>query len=224
MASSSGLAPTSSTSSQEGRKSPLTLNRDELATTYNAFFLEATLTAEYNYLTQHHISGVYVLPSDISSLIWYGLLIIRRGLYQGALFKFKLLIPANYPDGGCPELDFQTGVYHPKIEYDTGELDTKKEFPRWRRDINHLYQLLAYARKIFHQIDTTNPVNIEAGKLYKTDINSYKQKVKESIENCKQATMNPDPSDPHSVKIGEWSIDVMKKARTEIFEPEVCLG
>ena len=35
---------------------------------------------------------------------------------------------------------------------------------------------------------------------YKTDINSYKQKVKESIENCKQATMNPDPSDPHSVK------------------------
>lgn len=35
---------------------------------------------------------------------------------------------------------------------------------------------------------------------YKTDINSYKQKVKESIEACQQATMNPDPSDPHSVK------------------------
>lgn len=34
-----------------------------------------------------------------------------------------------------------------------------------RRDINHLYQLLAYARKIFHQIDTVNPVNVEAGKL-----------------------------------------------------------
>ena len=30
------------------------------------------------------------------------------------------------------ELDFQTGVYHPMIEYDTGELDTKKEFPRLR--------------------------------------------------------------------------------------------
>lgn len=75
---------------------------------------------------------------------------------------------------------------------------------------------------------------------YKTDINSYKQKVKESIEACQQATMNPDPSDPHSVKyeannivkewyllfcaflrMGEWTIEVMKKARTEIFEPEV---
>ena len=30
------------------------------------------------------------------------------------------------------ELDFQTEVYHPMIDYDTGELDTKKEFPRWR--------------------------------------------------------------------------------------------
>ena len=35
-----------SAASQEGRKSPLTLNRDELATTYNRFFLEATLAAE----------------------------------------------------------------------------------------------------------------------------------------------------------------------------------
>ena len=38
-------------------------------------------------------------------------------------------------------------------------------FHFFRRDINHLYQLLAYARKIFHQIDTINPVNPEAGKL-----------------------------------------------------------
>ena len=35
---------------------------------------------------------------------------------------------------------------------------------------------------------------------YKTDINAYKEKVKESIESCRQAAMNPDPSDPHSVK------------------------
>ena len=34
-----------------------------------------------------------------------------------------------------------------------------------RRDINHLYQLLSYARKIFHQIETIDPVNVEAGKL-----------------------------------------------------------
>ena len=35
-------------------------------------------------------------------LVWYGLLCIRGGIYNGAMFKFTLLIPANYPDGGCP--------------------------------------------------------------------------------------------------------------------------
>ena len=34
--------------------------------------------------------------------VWYGLLCIRGGMYNGAMFKFTLLIPANYPDGGCP--------------------------------------------------------------------------------------------------------------------------
>ena len=35
-------------------------------------------------------------------LVWYGLLSVRGGVYEGAVFKFKILIPANYPDGGCP--------------------------------------------------------------------------------------------------------------------------
>ena len=29
-------------------------------------------------------------------------------------------------------LDFQSGVYHPLIDYYTGELETKREFQRWR--------------------------------------------------------------------------------------------
>lgn len=47
--------------------------------------------------TKMHYTIQTTLPT-----VWYGLLVIRRGLYQGALFKFTLLIPANYPDGGCP--------------------------------------------------------------------------------------------------------------------------
>ena len=30
------------------------------------------------------------------------------------------------------EFDFQAGVYHPLINYETGELETKQEFQRWR--------------------------------------------------------------------------------------------
>ncbi len=35
-----------------------------------------------------------------------------------------------------------------------------------RRDVNHIHQLLTYARKIFYNIDTTHAVNTEAEKLW----------------------------------------------------------
>ena len=34
--------------------------------------------------------------------VWNGVLFIRQGLYQEGVFKFKLVIPENYPDGDCP--------------------------------------------------------------------------------------------------------------------------
>ena len=34
--------------------------------------------------------------------MWYGLLFVRSGLYSGAIFKFTISIPINYPNGGCP--------------------------------------------------------------------------------------------------------------------------
>ena len=63
------------------------------------------------------------------------------------------------------EFDFQSGVYHPMVDMATGSLDTKKEFQRWRRDINRIYHLLLYARKIFYNVDPNEPLNTEAAKL-----------------------------------------------------------
>ena len=83
--------------------------------------------------------------------MWYGLLFVRSGLYSGAIFKFTISIPINYPNGGCPvsiiiiinmynyiyiyyiqRIDFQADVYHPLINLETGELETKSKFQRWR--------------------------------------------------------------------------------------------
>jgi len=64
------------------------------------------------------------------------------------------------------EFDFQAGVYHPLVDLETGELETKKEFQRWRRDINHVHHLLKFARKIFYSLDTSQAANQEAADLY----------------------------------------------------------
>lgn len=43
-------------------------------------------------------------------VVWYGLLLIRSGFYEGAVFKFTLSIPITYPEGGCPVSVLLEGV------------------------------------------------------------------------------------------------------------------
>ena len=33
---------------------------------------------------------------------WYGIIFVRQGIYQEGIFRFKIIIPENYPDGDCP--------------------------------------------------------------------------------------------------------------------------
>lgn len=34
--------------------------------------------------------------------VWNGVIFIRQGLYQEAVFRFNLNIPENYPNADCP--------------------------------------------------------------------------------------------------------------------------
>ena len=53
---------------------------------------------QYGIVHSVYSSMMYNIPPAV----WYGLLCVRAGIYKGAMFKFTVLIPANYPDGGCP--------------------------------------------------------------------------------------------------------------------------
>lgn len=69
---------------------------------------------------------------------------------------------------------FQTKVFHPLINYATGELNTFWGFPEWKRN-NRIWQLVQYISKIFTKLDTKMiRVNEEASLLYaKFDISFY---------------------------------------------------
>lgn len=34
--------------------------------------------------------------------VWFGVLFVRQGVYQGGIFRFCVHIPEAFPDGGCP--------------------------------------------------------------------------------------------------------------------------
>ena len=96
---------------------------------------------------------------------WFGIIFIRQGIYQEGVFRFKILIPDNYPDGDCPRLIFEHPVFHPIVDSETHELDVKRGFHKWRRNVNHIWQILLYTRRCFYKFDVKDALNIEAAHL-----------------------------------------------------------
>ncbi|CAH1794636.1 unnamed protein product [Owenia fusiformis] len=192
---------------------------------YGPFFLEYSLLAEYNQLQKQKLPGVYVIPSAKSALFWNGILFIRQGIYQEGIFRFSLHIPENYPDGDCPKLVFDPPVFHPVIDPETGHLDVTRAFQKWRRNHNHIWQVLLYARRVFYKIETKSPLNPEAAVLYEQEIEVYKQRVAESIKKCKDHVYDsPNSDDPHAIKFSPWEVDVHGDAREQVLTPKICLS
>lgn len=44
------------------------------------------------------LNGIYVIPSYENSKIWFGVLFVRSGVFNGAVFRFNVLLPDNFPD------------------------------------------------------------------------------------------------------------------------------
>jgi len=135
---------------------------------YGPFFLEYSLLAEYNLVRKQKLPGVYVIPSTHSPLQWYGVIFLRSGIYQEGIFRFKIIIPENYPDGDCPRVYFDHSVFHPLVSPEAPfEMDIKRgPLKKWRRNVNHIWQILHLVRRNFYRVETNNPLNHEAARLY----------------------------------------------------------
>ncbi|XP_076111269.1 AKT-interacting protein homolog A-like isoform X2 [Mytilus galloprovincialis] len=220
--------------SKEGRKQlpPIPDSEEDMAGTqkqiktgihgFENFKLEYSLMAEYKLLMQQKIPGCYLMPSALSPLIWYGILFMRQGLYQEGVFRFKLTIPDNFPDGECPSLVFDFPVFHPLVDPSTGELDVKRAFPKWRKNNNHVWQVLLYSRRCFYKIDTKSPWNPEASVLYEEDTDLFKKKVSETVAVSKEKSKEPVKSDdPHTIRYTPWDPNIHEDARKQMIKPKV---
>lgn len=53
--------------------------------------------------------------------------------------------------------------YHPLIDPDTGELNTKREFPNWKPNQNKIWHVILFAKKIFYLLDKQPMVGLADG-------------------------------------------------------------
>uniref|UniRef100_A0A3B4FZE0 AKT interacting protein n=1 Tax=Pundamilia nyererei TaxID=303518 RepID=A0A3B4FZE0_9CICH len=185
---------------------------------YGPFYLEYSLLYHLNCFYLQKLPGIYVQPSYKSALMWFGVIFIRHGLYQDGVFKFTVYIPDNYPDGECPKLVFDIPVFHPLVDPVSGELDVRRAFTKWRRNHNHIWQVLMYARTVFYKINTTDPLNPEAAVLYEKDVQLFKSKVVDSVKLCNSHLFDqPKIDDPYAISFSPWNPAVHEEAKERMF-------
>lgn len=62
-------------------------------------------------------------------------------------------------------LTFQSAMFHPQVDLKSGEMNVKRDFPEWRKGINHLWQVLKLMRTAFYVLDMKDPANEEATEM-----------------------------------------------------------
>ncbi|KAK7793721.1 hypothetical protein R5R35_007877 [Gryllus longicercus] len=186
---------------------------------YKQYQLEYGLISEYKMLQNQDIPGVYVIPSAHSSLLWYGVIFVRQGIYQGGVFRFKVLIPDEFPDGGCPKVVFESNIFHPMIHDDSGELDVRNGFQEWQKNVNHIWQVLHYLRRAFFKFETKSPVNELAYELYTTNLKEFRKKAQLCVKESQERVYDPPPTDdPHYIAFEPYNEDIHGPVRESIFK------
>ncbi|KAK6623469.1 hypothetical protein RUM43_009321 [Polyplax serrata] len=181
------------------------------------YFLEYAIMAEYLMLQKQELTGIYVIPSDVDPLVWFGVIFVRQGLYEGGIFRFQLLFHEDFPDGPCPKVIFESDVFHPAVNIETGELNVSDEFKEWKRNVNHVWQVLQYAGRIFYRIDLKSPANNVASELFTKDNEKFKKLVKLCVEES-QAKINQKPTneDPNYLHFEPYSESMHESVRQQM--------
>lgn len=145
------------------------------------------------------------------------MLFIRQGSYQEGVFRFQVHIPENYPDGDVPKIVFENSVFHPSIDPATHVLNVKQGFHKWKRNVNHIWQILLYTRRVFYKIDTTAAVNPEAAALYDKDMEGFQARARSCVLDWKeQLYLAPEHEDPHYLTFSVYDRELHGAARDKL--------
>ncbi|ESO06787.1 hypothetical protein HELRODRAFT_170805 [Helobdella robusta] len=144
--------------------------------------------------------------------VWNGVITIKHGLYGGGIFRFKLLIPDEFPDtSDTIAVVFTPAIYHPSVQPATGQLDCKQMFEPWKKNVHHIWHIMAYVKSIFSSIDCSNCLNEKAAENYTNSTEQFKFEVKKSIEQSNLHLLNDtDPDDSYAFRFAGSDDDGLK--------------
>jgi ubiquitin-protein ligase len=119
------------------------------------------------------------MPNKTNIKIWNCVIAIRDGLYKQCKFRFTIQIPDIYPSIP-PIVTFESEIYHPLVDKNTGKMDLGKRFESWTPGKDLIVNVLYYIKNIFYNpscLTEKDSYNPESSKLFIEDYNLFKEKI-----------------------------------------------
>ncbi|KAL3280883.1 hypothetical protein HHI36_004111 [Cryptolaemus montrouzieri] len=194
--------------------------RGELNKLYTSIHLEYMILAEYKTVMTEEIPGIYVIPSRQNFLEWFGVIFVKRGLYEDGIFRFNLILDPEFPNTiKHPIVRFQSRMFHPAIDPESNELNVSKAFPKWDKVENHVWQVLKFVLWSFENLEgsLSYTVNEEAAHLFKSNKEEFKDSVKRIVaEGVDHLYDEPPMDDKHYITFEPYDSNVHETARAQL--------
>lgn len=121
-------------------------------------------------------TGVYVMPALDTLYLWYGVIFIHKGYYQGAVLKFRLDIPKSYP-AFAPTVTFITDTFHPLVDQ-RGRFGIEAKFPKWVPQRDHIVDILRFLKASFkvgvlNSLTEDSCLNKQAYRMYHLELDLF---------------------------------------------------
>ncbi|KAI1723336.1 ubiquitin-conjugating enzyme domain-containing protein [Ditylenchus destructor] len=176
------------------------------------------ISQEYMVVAKDPIEGIYVTISEKDPLLWFGLLIVRAGIFCGGLFRFTLQLPSDFPDTTqVPVVKFEDPLFHPLINPKTNIVDMTRFFPSgWQRDRNHIYQVLTATQSMFFRcrVEVGHAANPEAAILLSENSMKFRQMARDAVRRSRTQIYDiPNTDDANTISFTPWNESEMEPVR-----------
>lgn len=189
---------------------------------------EISILFEYKLLQLYGpLFGIYVVPQlddiygkDIGDVVWHCVIMVRQGFYKEAKFKFVMQFTAEFPRVP-PKVIFLSKVYHPLVDYASGEVDMARIFPKWNYiHDNMLYTVFSQIKQLFcdqEKLSVTDSLNPDAGRKFSQKIHAFLERVIDCVDASKESLYEND-EDSSLIMRKESNADILgiKKKLKEV--------
>lgn len=187
--------------------------------------VEQALAAEFVEVCRSPIDGIFVSPSARNKFAWFGVIFIRKGIFGGGIFRFKIEIPLDFPtSSNLPKVIFNQNIFHPLICSKTKELCLSRSFPDgWKREKHSLRRVLVVVQRSFYSydIETDKCINSEASVLYKEHRDKFREIAKECVQSSRSMVyddVTDQEEDSNGIRLLPWDALIHKTAREKMVQ------